>query len=78
MIGVSKELSFEVKEFNIERGDVYITTTDGAVRYDGFNEEAMNILKGWTDPHEICSAFVKTAIMKRVNDNITVGVITVK
>lgn len=78
VIGISKELTFKVKEFKIERGDVYITATDGAVGNDRFDEEALNILSNNTNSREICNAFVRLAIAKEVKDNITVGVITVK
>ncbi len=78
VIGVSKELSYSVKEFRIEKGDIYITATDGAVRYKNFNEESLKILSNSTDSKEICNAFVRSAIANNVKDNITIGVIVVK
>lgn len=78
VIGVSKELSYTAKEFRIERGDTYITATDGAVRYKNFNEEALKILLNNNDSKEICNAFVRASIANNVKDNITIGVIVVK
>ena len=79
VIGVSKELSYTIKEFRIERGDIYLTATDGAVRYEKFNEEALKILlNNNTDSREICNAFVRSAISNNVKDNITLGAIIVK
>jgi len=78
VVGVSKDLSYTAKEFRIERGDIYITATDGAVKYQNFNEEALKILSNSTDSKEICNAFVRSAIANNVKDNITIGVIVVK